>query len=125
MADTGYLAIWFIFKNRWYDIGKFYDRAGIFLGYYCDIVEPSPYLFADRSHTVTIKDLCLDLWISASNRSFILDEDEFESALRKGYISKETGQHARGQMNSLVRLIHARRFPSRAVRKIEPLKELQ
>lgn len=123
IASKGYLAIWFIFKDRGYDVGKFYDRAGRFVGYYCDIIEPAAQLLADDSHTVTLRDLCLDLWISASNRLVVLDEDEFESALTKGYISKQEARNARKQLNSLVRLTQAGRFPSRAARKVKPLKE--
>ena len=40
IADTGYLSIWFVYKNRWYDVGKFYDRNRRWVGYYCDILSP-------------------------------------------------------------------------------------
>ena len=28
VVANGYLAVWFIFKRKWYDVGKFYDRRG-------------------------------------------------------------------------------------------------
>ena len=122
IADNGYLAIWFIFKNRWYDIGKFYDLSGKWLGYYCDIIKPIPKLLADKSRTVKLTDLYLDLWISARNESLILDEDEFEYAIQKRYLTLETAKQARDQLKMLVDMIRTQEFPPKEVRLIEPMK---
>jgi len=40
VVANGYFVVWFIFRRRWYDIGKFYDGKGAFTGYYCDIIRP-------------------------------------------------------------------------------------
>lgn len=69
IADCGYLSIWFIYRDRWYDVGKFYDAAGRWLGYYCDILKPVKKLLATSSRTVTLTDLFLDLWIARDGRS--------------------------------------------------------
>jgi len=122
IADTGYLAIWFIFKNRWYDIGKFYDQSGKWLGYYCDIIQPVRKLLADQSRTVRLTDLYLDLWVSAENGFLILDENELADAVEKRYLTEKMARRARNQLNILVEMIRSKEFPSKQVRQIEPLK---
>jgi predicted RNA-binding protein associated with RNAse of E/G family len=122
IADTGYLAIWFIFKNRWYDIGKFYDQSGKWLGYYCDIIQPVRKLLADQSRTVRLTDLYLDLWISAENGFLILDENELADAVEKRYLTEKMARRARDQLNILVEMIRSKEFPPKQVRQIEPLK---
>jgi hypothetical protein len=57
IAHTGYVSIWFIYRDRWYDVGKFYDAAGRWLGYYCDIIKPVKKLLATPSRTVTLTPL--------------------------------------------------------------------
>jgi len=122
IADNGYLAIWFIFKNRWYDIGKFYDPSGKWLGYYCDIIQPVPKLLADRSRTVKITDLYLDLWISAENEFLVLDENELADALEKRYLTEKMARRAKDELNRLVEMIQSQEFPPKEVRQIEPMK---
>lgn len=125
VADTGYLAIWFIFKNRWYDIGKFYDRSGNWLGYYCDIIRPVSKLLADRGRTVKLTDLYLDLWISTENKISILDENEFVDAIKKRHISKRTADEVKRRLNLMVEMVRTRTFPPREIRRIQPLNYLK
>jgi len=33
IVANGYLAVWFIFRGKWFDVAKFYDRRGRFTGY--------------------------------------------------------------------------------------------
>ena len=121
IADTGYLAIWFIFKNRWYDIGKFYDLSGKWLGYYCDIIQPVPKLLAHQSRTVKLTDLYLDLWISAENEFLILDEDELADAVEKRYLTAKMAKRARDQLNILVGMIRTQEFPPKEITQIGPM----
>lgn len=123
IADRGYLAIWFIYKGKWYDVGKFYDRARNWVGYYCDIVKPVSRLLSSRSRTTMLTDLLLDLWITPEGKHFLLDEDELENALKRGYISKSLARETRRQMSSLIQILQARQFPPPSVRKAEPLTE--
>ena len=96
IAETGYWAIWFVFRGKWFDIGKFYDGSGKWLGYYCDIIEPVTRLI-QGSRTAVITDLFLDLWITPYNDYHVLDEDELENAIRSRFISKNAGDKARSQ----------------------------
>jgi predicted RNA-binding protein associated with RNAse of E/G family len=121
IADTGYLSIWFIYSGRWYDVGKFYDAAGRWLGYYCDILKPVKKLLATPSRTVTLTDLFLDLWIARDGRTFVLDEEELDSALEKHAISTTLAQEARKQVRRLAQMAKVRQFPPAEVRTVEPL----
>jgi predicted RNA-binding protein associated with RNAse of E/G family len=123
IADAGYLAIWFVYKNRWYDVGKFYDQTQRWIGYYCDILKPVKKLFKTNSRTVTLTDLFLDLWISKSGHAFVLDEEELEDAIRTRNISANLAQEARRHIHALMRRVNAGHFPSSEVRAIEPLRK--
>ena len=122
IADSGYLAIWFIFKDKWYDVGKFYDRARKWIGYYCDIVKPVNRLLSGRSRTAALTDLFLDLWITPEGRHFVLDEDELQNALERGHISRPLANQAHEKLASLIQMLQDNRFPPPAVRNIEPLR---
>lgn len=120
IADTGYWAIWFVFRGKWFDIAKFYDESGKWLGYYCDIIEPVTQLIR-VSRTAVITDLFLDLWITPHNDYYVLDEDELENAIRSKFISKSVGEKARSQLQLLIKKIGRNDFPPSQVREIELL----
>ena len=121
IADSGFLAIWFVYRHKWYDVGKFYDRARNLVGYYCDIIKPLNKLLRTPTKTNMITDLFLDLWITPEGDYIVLDEDEFENAIKRGYLPKNLGNQTWKQMNSLIRAFRAGRFPPVAVQKVEPL----
>jgi predicted RNA-binding protein associated with RNAse of E/G family len=124
VADNGYLAIWFIYKQRWYDIGKFYDRTRKWVGYYCDILKPVSRLMRGQCRTTTLTDLFLDLWMFPNGKYSILDENELADALAKNLISRTLAQQARRQMSSLIGLVQTGRFPPSSIKKIEPLERM-
>lgn len=119
IADSGFLAIWFLYRNRWYDVGKFYDRQRNLVGYYCDIIKPLNKLLRTPGKTNRITDLFLDLWITPGGDLVVLDEDEFEAALEHGYLSKSLADQARKQMDSLIQKVKARRFPPLSAQRVE------
>lgn len=121
IAATGYWAIWFVFKGKWFDVGKFYDESGKWLGYYCDIIEPLNRLVRG-SRTTVITDLFLDLWITPHSDYYVLDEDELENAIRSKFISKSTGEKARSQLQLLVKNIGRGGFPPSQLSNIDLLK---
>jgi predicted RNA-binding protein associated with RNAse of E/G family len=120
IAANGYLAVWFIFRRKWYDVGKFYDRNGKFTGYYCDIIRPVARLLASSSKTSIITDLFLDLWISRDGRWVVLDEDQLERAIKKRAISPQLAMRARRELEVLVRSAKAGYFPPKAIRRFQP-----
>jgi predicted RNA-binding protein associated with RNAse of E/G family len=121
IVDSGYLAIWFVYRDKWYDVGKIYDRARNWVGYYCDIIRPVGKLLRAPTRTNMITDLFLDLWITPEGRSVVMDEDEFENALRQGYLSKKLANQTRREMDSLIRATQAGKFPSPSVQNVKPL----
>lgn len=121
VADTGYSSIWFVYTNKWYDIGKFYDRSGRWLGYYCDIIKPVKKLLIDSSRTVTLTDLFLDLWITREGRAFILDEEELCHALENRLISRTLAHEAEKRIRWLYRRTEVGRFPPEEIRAIQLL----
>ncbi len=121
IADNGYTAIWFIYSNRWYDVGKFYDRKLTFVGYYCDIIRPVKRLLARHDRTVALTDLFLDLWIWPNNDNVILDEDELLRAEQKGIISRKLAEIARKQILLLQRKTKMATFPPAEICAMEPV----
>jgi uncharacterized protein len=119
IADSGFLAIWFLYRNRWYDVGKFYDRQRNLVGYYCDIIKPLNKLLRTPGKTSRVTDLFLDLWITPEGEYVVLDQDEFEAALDHGYLSKNVADQARKQMGSLIQKVRAGRFPPLAAQEVE------
>ena len=120
IAATGYWAIWFVFKGKWFDIGKFYDESKNWLGYYCDIVKPIRRLMSGSS-TGLLTDLFLDIWITAEGESYVLDEDELENAVRLGFISKSLAAKAQSQARMLMKKIELQEFPPTRVKEAKLL----
>ena len=115
IAASGYWAIWFVFKDKWFDIGKFYDESKNWLGYYCDIIKPIKRLMSG-SRTTLLTDLFLDIWITSDGVVHVLDEDELENAVRHGFISKGLAVKARSQVQMLVKKIELHEFPPTQVK---------
>ena len=110
IAANGYSAIWFVFKDKWFDVGKFYDESGRWLGYYCDIVKPIRRLTSGASTSI-LTDLFLDIWIDSDGEAYVLDEDELEEAVRQSFISKNLAAKARSQVGVLMKKIELNTFP--------------
>jgi len=100
IAD-GYRAIWFLFKDQPYDIGRFYRPDGSWTGYYVDVLEPVRWQGADAEMLETLVDLFLDVWIAPEGSYEVLDEDEFEEALRLGHITDAQAEHARRVLHDI------------------------
>jgi predicted RNA-binding protein associated with RNAse of E/G family len=119
IADRDYLAVWFIFRGRWFDVGKFYDRSNRWLGYYCDIIKPVNCLLRGR-RTSVITDLFLDLWISRENDYHVLDEDEFDEAVARRLIPRRVAERAEYELGLIIRLVERNQFPPAYVRAVKP-----
>jgi predicted RNA-binding protein associated with RNAse of E/G family len=120
IVANGYPAVWFIFRRKWYDVGKFYDRNGKFTGYYCDIIRPVARLLASASKTAIITDLFLDLWIDRNGRWVVLDEDQLEGAVTNRVISPSLAMRARRELEALIKSAKAGYFPPKAIRRFQP-----
>ena len=65
---------WF-FTDLWYNIFAVASSTGVHKGWYCNIAEPATI----QDHTVSSRDLLLDLWVDRDYGMQVLDEDEFSS----------------------------------------------
>ena len=115
IADTGYWSIWFVFRDKWFDVGKFYDRSGKWLGYYCDIIKPVKRLMRG-SRTTVLTDLFLDVWITSTGEVYLLDKDELQDAIQQDLIPESLAARAQKQAQLLVRNIRRKNFPPNYVR---------
>lgn len=111
LQDLKYQAIWFIFEGAWYDLGKIYDASGLFKGYYCDIIRPAKR----TSEGLEIEDLVLDLWVFPDGRWKVLDEGEFEEAIRRGWLELSIAARARRELEKLLEDVKSGRFPPQVV----------
>jgi hypothetical protein len=92
------------YSDRWYNVFAVYDRDDNRLkGWYCNICRP-----AEISETaVRCDDLALDVWVSPSGDSVILDEVEFEAM----EISNSEQILARGAIVELQNMMKTGRLP--------------
>jgi predicted RNA-binding protein associated with RNAse of E/G family len=116
VLDAGYLAVWFLFNGRPYDVGRFYRPDGTWTGYYVDVLEPVRWEGADPTTLAPIVDLFLDLWIAPDGRCVVLDEDEFDAAIGAGRITGERAAFARGTLRALVEAAARGAFPPEPVK---------
>ena len=112
----GYLIVYFELMRKWFSVGKIRDSSGKHTGYYCDIISP-PRLLEDGG--VEITDLFLDLWVAPDLRYKVLDEEELEDALEKGWITEQLYEKARIELEKLITSVRQGNFPSPLVKRLE------
>lgn len=112
ILEPGGPAVWFTYPGRWHDIGAFYLLDGTFTGWYANILTPVE-IAGDRWETM---DLCIDVWMAADGRVMLLDEDEFDEAIEKGWMDGPTAEAARDEAERLAAEARAGRWPSPHVR---------
>jgi predicted RNA-binding protein associated with RNAse of E/G family len=120
VMDRGYRAVWFLFKDRPYDVGRFYRPDGTWTGYYADVLEPVRWVGADPTTLEPIVDLFLDLWIAPDGRHVILDEDEFQEAVDRGILTPVQIHHARRVLDELIEATERGEFPPEVARDFQP-----
>lgn len=117
--EPGAVLLWFLFPGRPWTVGVFHDAAGRRLGEYVNIVRPPE----TRGTEWVIHDLCLDLWVAGNGRPRLLDEDELERALRRGWLSAEEAALARRTAARRLEAIEAGEWPPEPVERW-PLEEI-
>jgi len=116
VMSVGFWAVWFLFKGRPFDVGRVYRPDGTWTGYYVDILEPVYWEGSDPNTLQPLTDLFLDIWIAPDRNYMILDEDEFEEAVRLGHITPPQTSHARNVLQELVEATERKDFPPTLVR---------
>ena len=117
----GYLIVYFELMRKWFSVGKIRDSSGKHTGHYCDIISP-PRLLEDGG--VEITDLFLDLWVAPDLRYKVLDEEELEDALKKGWITEQLYEKARVELEKLITSVRQGNFPPPLVKRLEMKLEL-
>lgn len=94
VCETGADILWFTFPHAWYDVGRFHRADGTFTGYYTNIVTP-PEFEAKGSWITT--DLFLDVWQDVAGEIALLDQDQFDEAVARGWLETPTAERARAE----------------------------
>jgi GrpB-like predicted nucleotidyltransferase (UPF0157 family)/predicted RNA-binding protein associated with RNAse of E/G family len=116
VLSAGFPIVYFELTGRWFNIVKIRNLQGTHTGYYCDITTP-PRLLRDGS--IELTDLFLDLWVSPDLRYKVLDKDELEEALEKGWVEKQLHDKAKKELKKLITLVENGGFPPKLVRRLE------
>jgi len=107
LLDKGYLGVWFVSPREWHDIGAIYDPGKNFKGYYCDIVAPIRRV----PNGYEMMDLFLDLWVFPNGKYLILDQDEFDKAVKKGWLTGHQIEKAKVELQNLISMVESKQFP--------------
>lgn len=104
ILEPGSPVVWFTFPGARHDIGRFHTPEGDPTGYYANILTPverrwDPSLGAEIWRTT---DLFLDVFVAPSGEVHLLDEDELQEALRRGWLDPATAQVAEAEALRLV-----------------------
>jgi len=86
ILESGAPVVWYVYPDRWYDIGSFHLRDDTPTGWYTNLCRP-PVLEGD--HWIG-NDLFLDLWQPVVGQPSWLDEDELAEAARTRLIDVPT-----------------------------------
>lgn len=113
VLEDGSAAIWFTFRAAWHDIGLFHLRDGTFTGTYANAITPVHFLDDNRWETT---DLFLDFWLAPDGTTALLDEDEFEHAIRNGWLDAASAERARSEMAAIERSAATGDWPPPMVR---------
>lgn len=98
---SGYWAVWFLFKDQPFDVARFYRPDGSWTGYYVDVLQPVHWEADDPGTLHPIVDLFLDIWIARDGSFVVLDEDEFDEAVRRRHLSVGQAEAARVTLDML------------------------
>lgn len=98
VLEDGSPAVWFTFPGEWYDIGRFHLADGTFTGTYANVLTPVRFLDPLNWETT---DLFLDVWIPPDGGVRVLDRDEFEDAVRRGWLEPRDAARARREAERL------------------------
>lgn len=107
----GAMLVWYLFPGEPFEIGAFHDRDGRLLGHYVNLVKPS----IPAGERWTVDDLFLDIWLTPGYPPQVLDEDEFEAALREGSLGPEDRRTARRALERILARIGSGDWPPEAV----------
>ena len=98
ILEPGAPVVWLTYRGAWHDVGRFHRADGTFTGIYANVLMPVA-MVGNRWETT---DLCLDVWLGADGRLEVLDADELEEALRRGWVAPNAVRRAWAEARALV-----------------------
>lgn len=98
----------YTFMDEGIKLSKFYSEQGIFLYWYCDIID---VLYDPVNNSYTFEDLLVDVKILPDGIIKVLDADELAEALENGLITVEQACRALRTLDKLLKLVYENKFP--------------
>lgn len=99
--------VWFTFPGARHDIGRFHTAAGDFTGFYANVLTPVE-IAGDEWRTT---DLFLDVLLEPDREPRVLDADELEEALARGWLGVAEAREAEAEAARLVAAARAGDWP--------------
>src|SRR5574341_1562232 len=115
VLERGAPIVWFVFPEKWHDIGRFHRANGTFTGWYTNLT--TPIEMTDQEWSAG--DLFLDLWTPATGPSVWLDEDEFEAAFKAKRLDAATRRRALNERAIIDLQVAAGDWPPRVAKDID------
>lgn len=97
----------FYWKNRWYNVFRFFEPEGFLRNYYCNINMP-PLL---RGNVLSYVDLDIDVLVAPDLNFQVVDLDEFEENAQKHAYPPEIVAKAHNSLDELIEMIRGKKFP--------------
>jgi predicted RNA-binding protein associated with RNAse of E/G family len=107
--------VWFVYPEKWHDVGRFHLADDTFTGWYTNLTTPIEMSGANWS----AGDLYLDLWTPASGPSVWLDQDEFDAAFKAKRLDAATRRRAMNEKTMIDLQLANGDWPPPATRDID------
>lgn len=112
VLEPGAPVVWFTFPGARHDIGRFHTRDGRFTGCYADILTPIELQRGpDGVDGWRTTDLFLDVFLSRTGEVRLLDRNELEAAVARGWVDGPTARTAEEEADRLMAAARAGRWP--------------
>ncbi|HUG39609.1 MAG TPA: DUF402 domain-containing protein [Longimicrobiales bacterium] len=112
MLEADSPVVWFTFPGAHHDIGRFHTPEGVLTATYADILTPVE-VEGDEWRTT---DLFLDVLLEPGRAPVVLDADELEEAVAKGWLDPAMARLAEAEAARLVAAARAGSWPPPVVR---------
>jgi protein associated with RNAse G/E len=97
----------YFFPDRWYNIFRFEEPAGVLRNWYCNITMPPEI----SDHTIDYVDLDIDVLIWPDHSLKILDVEEYEENARKHDLSEDAREQVSLALTDVLAAFRDNRFP--------------
>lgn len=97
----------YYWKNRFYNVFKFYEPDGEFRNFYCNVNLPPVF----EDNVLNYVDLDIDILVWKDFSVEILDRDEYRENIKKFGYSAELQENVESAVQELLHKIHHTEFP--------------